>query len=123
MKTDYLNHYKEMNPNTNYEQVYNGVKTYYDAEIHQILPYINKNLPAVDIGSGYGYLAKYLLDNGFNDITCVDTSAGLLEIINNWLGSKVKTCNKDGLEYLSPPPPPPRFSIITYHKIRFNYYD
>jgi len=101
MRTDYSVHYSAMNPSQDHESIYKRVVCeYYDAEILQIFQYVDKNLPAVDIGSGYGYMARYLLDHGFEDIHCVDNSENLLKIVTEWL-PKVKALNMDGLEFLS----------------------
>lgn len=94
-----------MNPNLDLEQGYESAKIYYDAELRQIFPNIKNHHSAVDIGSGYGYMAKYLLENGFSNVICVDTSKELLDKVSNWLGDKVQTYNKDAIEFLSPPPP------------------
>lgn len=105
MTQDYIEHHKKMNSTQNRLQGYLGAKPYYDAELSQILQYVNKNLPIVEIGSGFGYLAKYLTEynaygGGFKDISCVDTSKGLLEEIKSWINPCPNLYNEDGLEFL-----------------------
>ena len=45
MNCDYIDHYKQINNIEDIEASYKGAKTYYEAELTQIFPYINKRLP------------------------------------------------------------------------------
>lgn len=100
MKQDYIKHHRKMNIESNYLKAYCGAKSYYDAELLQILKYVDKDLPVLEIGSGFGYLAKYLTEYGFKDISCVDSSKGLLDEIKSWVEPCPKLYNEDGLEFL-----------------------
>jgi len=100
MKADYINHYSQLNNTKDYIRSYTYAKEYYDAELQQIFKYANKTEPALDIGSGYGYLAQYLYDNGFKSVDCVDTSKGLLDVISTWVKPAPKLHHQDGLKFL-----------------------
>lgn len=101
MKVDYVKHYIRGNSGTNYVSQFNSVKKTYDAELQQIMKYItNKDGEVIEIGSGYGYLTQYLFECGFRNITCVDFSQGLLDIIKSWVNPCPTLVLEDGLKYL-----------------------
>lgn len=49
MKEDYIKHHQKMNGEKNHLKAYCGAKSYYDAELPQILKYVDKDLPVVEI--------------------------------------------------------------------------
>lgn len=100
MNVDYIEHYKAINNIENLEASYQGAKSYYEAELTQIFPHVNKNLPVLEIGSGCGFLTKYMTENGFTNITCVDFSKGLLDVIASWVKPCPKLINDDANHFM-----------------------
>lgn len=99
--TDYETHLSRMTPDATSESAYLSAFNYYEAEIKQILPE-SRAIKIVDIGSGYGHLSRYLLELGYQNIGCVDTSKKLLEVVKNYLGDSLDFfANEDGCDFLS----------------------
>ena len=68
---------------------------------YRLLPLVEtlaKSSPILELGCGPGYLLKYLMKQGFNDVTGIDISKEQLEIAHK-MGLKV--IHGDALEFLS----------------------
>lgn len=108
---DYESHFRRMNPNINTESAYLSTFNYYEAELGQILPR-SRTIRVVDIGSGYGHFLRYMLELGYKDIGCVDTSTQLLEYIKKQFGSSLTFArNEDALRFLANSPE--GFDLVT----------
>jgi SAM-dependent methyltransferase len=79
---------------------YKAMCRLYNWDVYPWLPEW-RDQPVVEIGSGYGYFADYLLDKAFTDITIVDASIGLVEGIRKRLGNSLSGAHHgDGKSFL-----------------------
>jgi 2-polyprenyl-3-methyl-5-hydroxy-6-metoxy-1,4-benzoquinol methylase/glycosyltransferase involved in cell wall biosynthesis len=108
---DYAHHLKRMNPGNISEAAYLSTVPYYKTELKPLLP-VNRESRIVDIGTGFGHLPRYLLENGYLHVGAVDSSAELLRQVTEYLGKGPEFLIHQGaLEFLQGKPG--SFDVIT----------
>ncbi|MGW8180299.1 MAG: class I SAM-dependent methyltransferase, partial [bacterium] len=98
-KSNYRRQLDAMNPSARSESGYQSAHRYYSAELEPLLP--RNVVHALDIGSGYGHLLRFLVDRGcelvsgveLDEALCVDAQARLGNLVNSL------TC-EDALSFL-----------------------
>lgn len=88
MVADYSRSFSRLNPGGLSHNSYTSARAYYIAEILQILPK-DKTAAIVDVGTGYGYLLRYLLEIGYKNVGGIDESPLLLQAVKKKLGDKL----------------------------------
>jgi 2-polyprenyl-3-methyl-5-hydroxy-6-metoxy-1,4-benzoquinol methylase/glycosyltransferase involved in cell wall biosynthesis len=97
---DYANHLKRLNPGQVSESAYLAAVPYYETELKPLLP-LDRESHVVDIGTGFGHLPRYLLENGFLHVGAVDSSAELIRQVRDYLGKGTEFLIHQGaLEFL-----------------------
>lgn len=108
---DFAKHYTMFNRGLDDDGAYRNTARYYIHELKPLLPK-DHDISIIDIGSGNGYLVRYLLDSGYSHVGAVDLSPVLLNAIQKALGDRMEfTCVADGVEFLKDNPN--RFDVIT----------
>jgi 2-polyprenyl-3-methyl-5-hydroxy-6-metoxy-1,4-benzoquinol methylase len=70
---------------------------------HDLFPFLpqQRELPVVEIGSGYGHTARYLLDRGFSRVSIVDICPSLIGLVKERIGSRLESATLcDGTAFL-----------------------
>ncbi len=97
---DYAEHLRLMQTEGTSEAAYRSAADYYERELLPILP-AALDARTVDIGSGYGHLVRFLLENGRTQVGAVDLSEQLLEALTEYVGDRLEfTLHEDGVNFL-----------------------
>ncbi len=108
---DFAKHYAMFNAGLDNDAAYQHTVLYYIHELKPLLPQ-DLDISIIDIGSGNGYLVRYLLDSGYSHVGAVDLSPVLLNSLQKSLGDRMEfTCVAEGVEFLKDNPN--RFDVIT----------
>lgn len=98
---DYAGHLERMQRGGTSEAAYRAAAEYYRHELLPLLPEA-PDARCVDVGSGYGHLARFLLDSGRTRVGAVDSSKNLLDSLRDYIGDQLEfTCHEDGVDFLA----------------------
>ena len=110
-EVDYIEHLRTMQQGEASEAAYQSARPYYEREVRPLLP-ADRQSRVVDIGSGYGHLLRFLLEEGFQRVGAVDSSQALLRDTARSLPGKLEFAHHgDGVEFLAKYPD--SFDLIT----------
>src|SRR5690606_18178899 len=99
-KARYYEHFKTMNPKEATDSAYQGCLFYYNAELLPLLP-VDKSVMTLDVGSGFGYLLKFLVDQGYRGVGGVEIDETLYKISQEYIGHDVEfIVHEDAMLYL-----------------------
>ena len=103
-KAAYHAHLTAMNPGQTNESTYRASGAYYRAEILPLLP-TDKHAAILDVGSGFGHLVRFVIEQGFTRVGGVELDAGLHQASVKYIGSRaVFLTHADGLSFLASHP-------------------
>jgi 2-polyprenyl-3-methyl-5-hydroxy-6-metoxy-1,4-benzoquinol methylase/glycosyltransferase involved in cell wall biosynthesis len=108
---DYMEHLQLLNPGGTTENTYLASAAYYEVELKPLLP-SDRTSPILDVGCGFGHLARYLLERGYLNVGAIDSSAELIEQVRRYLRDSPKFLqHAEAVQFLKSNPD--RFSLIT----------
>ncbi|MBW2116166.1 MAG: methyltransferase domain-containing protein, partial [Deltaproteobacteria bacterium] len=97
---DYAVHLELLNPGTTDEKAYLASVSYYHDELKPLLPTDRQSM-IVDIGTGYGHLLRYLLENGYVNVGGIDNSSKLIREAKSYLkGGPLFLIHTGAVEFL-----------------------
>jgi len=97
---DYFTHLSNIQKPTDLIFEYNSRVKLFDLELKPLLENISKSSKILEIGSGFGYLSKYLLNQNFSDVSILDSSAQLLDFAEQLCDEKLSAkYNVDACRY------------------------
>lgn len=96
----YFSHFSRINPGGYSDQAYHSAKRYFQEDIKDLLPE-NKDARIIEIGTGFGHLLRYLLEEGYKRVDALDLSPGLLEGVKERYADRLENVIlADAREYL-----------------------
>lgn len=103
-KASYHAHLAAMNPGQTNEGTYRASAAYYKAEILPLLP-TDKSAAVLDVGSGFGHLVRFVIEQGFEQVGGVELDPGLHNASVQYIGNRAAfLALGDGMSYLAAHP-------------------